>query len=863
MGNDNTSNISYPAGYGQGIIAVGATDRNDIRSIWGTKGSNYGNHIDVTAPGTSIWSSLPYTNQYVSWNGTSMAAPFVTGVASLLLSYNPNLYNDDIENIIQLSADKVSGMSGQNFTTDYGYGRVNARKALNLLRAPVALTQVTTAGGTDYYKGPLTQMAIYGVSGLPTAVYVVYRHEVRKNITFPTNSFRKIWGRGAATVGWADNGNVNFGMGWCEAVPGTVTSSSATLHTNVYEVYTINGQFKGWYPTTPANATFAYTVLAVPTTISTNSTLDGNFVFDDNVTVNSGTTLTITPGSVISFASGKSMIVNGVLNANGTSSQPITFTSQSGTTPGSWGSITLDGSGASGSNLNYVNIEYGTGIQILNGANVIVQNSTIENNIYGIYFYNSAPQILNNYIRYNSQHAINGTTNGSSPKIYDNTITRTGTKNYAGILLTGTHGNIIHNDVSGFDVGMFFLGGSNPYFTRSTGTTPNPNNRIQLCNNGIEAAWGSNPILGNFEVIPTWGRSSVYNNSNTNIYARNYSYVVADLNWFGCENTNLHFDSTSEIYALFLLSSDPWGSSCGQQGAIIANNNGQIDETRVAQNQTTTTGSELRKGLRYKEEGNYSMAFQHFVSMYSSGKIPEIALSHIASLYEYAPELSIAEFLTSKKDVVSSHQPFIFNSLAKLQHRKNNVMLAKRLFDEVIQRFPASQEARDALLRKFYIALHEEKDKLTAQKLLTRLTSVYSGYDIEFAQQLFDNVYFTTDNSNQNISRENTTLSKSRTKDKTTRNDFSLARNYPNPFNPTTSIRYSIPKAGIVTLKVYDVIGREVMEVLNQFQEVGSYTVNLDASKLATGMYVYRIAIHSDKLETGSFSSVKKMMLLK
>ena len=68
---------------------------------------------------------------------------------------------------------------------------------------------------------------------------------------------------------------------------------------------------------------------------------------------------------------------------------------------------------------------------------------------------------------------------------------------------------------------------------------------------------------------------------------------------------------------------------------------------------------------------------------------------------------------------------------------------------------------------------------------------------------------------------------------------FELGQNYPNPFNPTTSIRYSIPKAGIVTLKVYDVIGREVMEVLNQFQEVGSYTVNLDASKLATGMYVY------------------------
>ncbi|MDD8016835.1 MAG: sugar-binding protein [Bacteroidota bacterium] len=85
---------------------------------------------------------------------------------------------------------------------------------------------------------------------------------------------------------------------------------------------------------------------------------------------------------------------------------------------------------------------------------------------------------------------------------------------------------------------------------------------------------------------------------------------------------------------------------------------------------------------------------------------------------------------------------------------------------------------------------------------------------------------------------------------------FELSQNYPNPFNPTTNIKFSIPQSGMVTLKVFDILGREVMTVLNQFQEAGSYTATLDASKLATGMYVY-------KLESGSFSSVKKMMLIK
>lgn len=85
---------------------------------------------------------------------------------------------------------------------------------------------------------------------------------------------------------------------------------------------------------------------------------------------------------------------------------------------------------------------------------------------------------------------------------------------------------------------------------------------------------------------------------------------------------------------------------------------------------------------------------------------------------------------------------------------------------------------------------------------------------------------------------------------------YSLAQNFPNPFNPTTQIKYNLAKAGMVSLRIFDVLGREVSQLVNQFQEKGSYTVNFDASHLATGMYIY-------KIESGSFSSVKKMMLVK
>ncbi|KAF0150993.1 MAG: 5'-nucleotidase [Ignavibacteria bacterium] len=85
---------------------------------------------------------------------------------------------------------------------------------------------------------------------------------------------------------------------------------------------------------------------------------------------------------------------------------------------------------------------------------------------------------------------------------------------------------------------------------------------------------------------------------------------------------------------------------------------------------------------------------------------------------------------------------------------------------------------------------------------------------------------------------------------------YSLEQNYPNPFNPATQIKYSILNAGNVSLKVYDVLGREVADLVNKHQDAGYYTVNFNASALSSGIYFYRI-------ESGSFVSVKKMMLVK
>jgi len=85
---------------------------------------------------------------------------------------------------------------------------------------------------------------------------------------------------------------------------------------------------------------------------------------------------------------------------------------------------------------------------------------------------------------------------------------------------------------------------------------------------------------------------------------------------------------------------------------------------------------------------------------------------------------------------------------------------------------------------------------------------------------------------------------------------YSLSNNYPNPFNPTTNIKYSIPKAGHVLLQVYNMLGQRVATLVDKQQNAGYYTISFNASQLASGVYFYRI-------KAGSFVKTQKMMLIK
>jgi hypothetical protein len=104
---------------------------------------------------------------------------------------------------------------------------------------------------------------------------------------------------------------------------------------------------------------------------------------------------------------------------------------------------------------------------------------------------------------------------------------------------------------------------------------------------------------------------------------------------------------------------------------------------------------------------------------------------------------------------------------------------------------------------------------------------------------------FAIDNLNTGIENENEMPS-----------SFSLIQNFPNPFNPTTTIKYQIPELSFVTIKVYDVLGNEITTLVNEEKPIGIYTIEFDASNLPSGIYFY-------KLQSSNFTQTKKMILQK
>ena len=178
-GNDSGTYLSYPAGY-DSVLAVSAFDHNDNKASFST----YGHWIDVAAPGVSIYSTY-FDDTYATFSGTSMAAPHVCGVAGLILSHNPPFSNEEVRQILRVSADDVSTTG---WDEESGYGRINAYNALQI--SSVCIATIETPSLNEDVKGTV------GIIGTALGAHFQY--------------YELYYGEGTTPTSWTKIGTTSY-----------------------------------------------------------------------------------------------------------------------------------------------------------------------------------------------------------------------------------------------------------------------------------------------------------------------------------------------------------------------------------------------------------------------------------------------------------------------------------------------------------------------------------------------------------------------------------------------------------------------------------------------------------------------------
>ncbi len=301
-GNDSTDAVRYPADCDDPwIISVGASNNLDpypggyegrvFNAGWFNWTSNYGNDMDLLAPGVNIKSTVrtAFPPPWQSFDGTSMSAPHVTGIAALIRSMEPelglNLHVEDIEGLICASCTDVrwdaeggTGEDMRGYDEYSGWGRVNADSAVKFLQWPYVLSHHTSGGG--YSVGSTdSQWFLFMTDGDPPYGFCFgKRYEVRCDVTYSQayGTFPHVWGRGyGASTGWGKAQGI-YKIGHCEVVPGSQTWTGCQLRSYVYRITDVFGHDPEWHPCQPNQVVFAHTVLGGMCTASVSGRTGGD-----------------------------------------------------------------------------------------------------------------------------------------------------------------------------------------------------------------------------------------------------------------------------------------------------------------------------------------------------------------------------------------------------------------------------------------------------------------------------------------------------------------------------------------------------------------------------------------------------------
>jgi tetratricopeptide (TPR) repeat protein len=572
--------------------------------------------------------------------------------------------------------------------------------------------------------------------------------------------------------------------------------------------------------------------------ISVDTTYSGSIGIIGDLALAHGHTLTISPATHFKIRNDANIELHGILSSQYNSQMgDITFSPLE--KYGHWGSMIFDEESFSTSTLQHSTLTNSTGIQCLNGANVNIEYSTIDSSIQGIYVYNAQANISNNFITNSASYGIFGEATAQNVNIAGNTITRTFDP-YAeveGIYFTDNSSiQMSSNYISGFYWGALL--GDETFMVTGLNYDATCNNIITGNVYGIGTCGACTTIAGGYSGNDLVGdRNSIYGNSNYELYTTDYSYVYAVGDYLGGYYPNLYADNTSTNDIPFYFLTDP----CATSKKI---DNGNV----IANSSLKKSGEEnLLEGLFLEKENRIDEAIDFYKGLISSDSHVNFAITRLAVIRSNYSRPELIAYIESLLNTSNKYYSKIKNLLGSIYFQENRFEDGITAFNNVIDRRTEVYDGINARFGKLFGYLNIRNDIQSASEILKEIKSIdpldrNTLIKIKAAERLLEN----SNRMNKNLASTNGNIPK----------EYGLSQNYPNPFNPSTTIRYQIPKSGIVTLKVYDILGKEVATLVNENKAEGSYDFTFNASRFASGVYIYQLRVND-------FVSSKKMIMLK
>jgi hypothetical protein len=665
------------------------------------------------------------------------------------------------------------------------------------------------------------------------------------------------------------------------------------LVTNTTYYWRVRGYNSGGYGSWSEVRTFTTGPL-----VDQNTTWNGTAYVSQTARVVNGATLTIGAGSNISFATGASITVTSgsKLIVNGSTSQRVLLTRSSGT----WAGVNL--TGANGSSINGCDIRYATSPLVVNSTtslvlnDVVIQNSSFQSyphdaaiavyastptmsgvKIYGqsdswngIRFASgsggvfaegeiancgrgngvviqggSYPQISSSYIHHNYYHGIVIPQNGTAvPRINGNMISYNGPSNYVGVIFDYSDGFLQSNTITNSAGGLYAYNYSS--ITSGGYGSMNGNNLITANNLGLFAYNYSDATFGDVDTyhgVPSFygACNKIFNNAGYEAAVNTQSWILAEGNW--------------------------WGSSPPSAGTFSIYNGGWIEYGYYRQDPDEECGL-LARVVTETEFGSAEKA---------QPQVPQIRSAQI--LYGRKDFGKASQLYNRLLDDPTSTDAVKSMALVGLLHSEARAeagfLVEARLQQYANKGGELGNVAGDLL--PIYLAQNGKATE--ASKSLTTAISIEQN-EARKVRQLFQlaslvfydkNLLEVSKAALQELGKKDATLvdqgllaafggqdgvPSPNMPGPRLESDLADLTVFPNPFNPSTEIRYSVTEPGSIRLEIFDILGRSVEVLAEDAKSVGIHSATWNGDRFPSGMYLLRFA-------AGGKATVKKLMLAK